>query len=94
MVEVGANNALDRNSPTTSEFCDTSITNNHGGTNSSLNRHYHLAINIKVTMVEQPIKLNPLYTLLHSSNNLYLLLHYLKKKIHLDNDQSLRLCKD
>ena len=62
MVEVGANNALDRNSPTTSEFCDTSITNNHGGTNSSLNRHYRLAINIKVTIVKQTIKPNPLYS--------------------------------
>ena len=30
-----ANNALDRNPPTTSEVCDTPITNNHGGTNSS-----------------------------------------------------------
>ena len=30
-----ANNALDRNPPTMSEVCDTPITNNHGGTNSS-----------------------------------------------------------
>ena len=30
-----ANNALDRNPPNMSEICDTPITNNHGGTNSS-----------------------------------------------------------
>ena len=30
-----ANSALDRNPATTSEVCDTPITNNHGGTNSS-----------------------------------------------------------
>ena len=30
-----ANNALNRNPPTMSEVCDTPITNNHGGTNSS-----------------------------------------------------------
>ena len=29
------NKALDRNPPTMSEVCDTPITNNHGGTNSS-----------------------------------------------------------
>ena len=29
-----ANNALDRNPPTTSKVCDTPITNNHGGINS------------------------------------------------------------
>ena len=30
-----ANNALDRNPPNMSEICDTPITNNHGGANSS-----------------------------------------------------------
>ena len=30
-----ANNALDRNPPTMSQVCNTTITNNHGGTNSS-----------------------------------------------------------
>ena len=35
---------MDRNPPTMSEVCDTPITNNHGGTNSSdsVNRHYRL----------------------------------------------------
>ena len=32
---INVDNALDRNPPTVSEVCDTPITNNHGGTNSS-----------------------------------------------------------
>ena len=69
------NNSLDRNLPTMSEVCDTPITNNHGGTNSPTQWIDTIAwwrpavcgrnvvINIKVTIVRQTIKLNPLYTL-------------------------------
>ena len=67
-----AKNALDRNPPTMSEVCDTRITDNHGGTNSSTQYidniswwrpavcGRNVAINIKVTIVRQTIKLNPL----------------------------------
>ena len=69
------NNDLDRNPPIVSEVCDTPITNNHGGTNTPTQWIDAIAwwrpalcgrnvvINIKVTIVRQTIKLNPLYTL-------------------------------
>ena len=58
-------NALDRNLPTMSKACDTPINNNHGGTNSSTlspdARHAvcgrKVAIDVKVTIVSQTIKL-------------------------------------
>ena len=69
------NNSLDRNPPTRSEVCDTPIANNHSGTNSPTQYidtiawwrpavcGRNVAINIKVTIMRQTIKLNPLYTL-------------------------------
>ena len=58
-----ANNALDRNPPTMSEVCDTPITNNHtiAWWRPAL-CGWNVAINIKVAIVRQMIKPNPLYT--------------------------------